>query len=77
MFDVVAEAVIKPFRPDPQIPAVLEAAYELYLQAPQHSNPLINLRQLSQQTGLTPLACRNIIVNANQHGQFPNCSLSL
>jgi hypothetical protein len=54
---------------------VLEVAYELYLQAPQSSNPIINLKELSRRTGAGLLECRNAIVEANQLGRFPNCLL--
>ncbi len=54
---------------------VLNAAYELYAEAPQESHPVINLRTLSQRTGVSLLECRNAIVEANRLGRFPNCSL--
>lgn len=54
---------------------VLEVGYELYLQAPQESHPTINLQELSRLTGASLLECRNTIVEANQLGKFPNCSL--
>ncbi|GAB4382826.1 MAG: hypothetical protein Kow00121_43660 [Elainellaceae cyanobacterium] len=54
---------------------VLDVAYDLYLQAPQDSYPLINLKELSQKTGASLLECRNAIVEANRLGRFPNCTL--
>lgn len=71
MFDLV-EATVKPLMLDTR---VLEAAYELYLQAPQTSHPVINLRELSRQTGRSLLECRNAIVEANQLRRFPDCAL--
>lgn len=73
MFQLV-EATVRPLRLNRR---VLEAAYELYLQAAQASHPQINLRELSQRTGVSLLDCRNAIVEANQMGRFPNCSLEL
>lgn len=55
---------------------VLDIAYELYLQAPEDSHPLIDLREVSKRTGLSLLTCRNAIIQANKVGRFPNCSLS-
>lgn len=55
---------------------VLETAFELYLQAPPDSHPLINLRDVSKRTGVGLLECRNTIVTANKLGRFPNCSLA-
>jgi hypothetical protein len=55
---------------------VLEIAYDLYLQAPQTSSPTIDLKELSRKTGSSLLECRNAIVEANQLGRFPNCTLS-
>ena len=55
---------------------VLEAAYELYLQAPQSDSPVINLKELAQKTNASAIECRNTIVTANKIGKFPNCSLS-
>ncbi len=55
---------------------VLEAAYELYLKAPQVSHPIINLQEVVQRTDMSILECRNIIVKANKLGRFPDCSLS-
>jgi hypothetical protein len=55
---------------------ILEAAFELYLEAPQESHPKISLTTLSQRTGASPLKCRNAIVDACKMGRFPNCSLS-
>lgn len=56
---------------------ILEAAYDLYLEAPQSSHPLISLKALSERTGTTPLKCRNAIIKACKTGRFPNCSLAL
>lgn len=55
---------------------VLDAAYELYLQAPQEVYPTIDLKELAHRTGLSLLECRNAIVEANRLGQFPNCTLN-
>ncbi|GAB4132477.1 MAG: hypothetical protein Fur0046_02310 [Cyanobacteria bacterium J069] len=71
MFDLV-EATVKPLTLNYKI---LEAAYELYLQAAEGSHPVINLSELSRKTGKSALACRNTIVEANQLGRFPNCAL--
>ncbi|MGE5658191.1 MAG: hypothetical protein ACM37W_16430 [Actinomycetota bacterium] len=57
-------------------PSVLEAAYELYLQADGNDSPIINLKELSKRTRTSMLECRNMIVTANRMGKFPNCSLS-
>jgi hypothetical protein len=54
---------------------VLDAAYELYLQAPQEVYPAIDLREVAHRTGVSLLECRNAIVEANRLGQFPNCTL--
>lgn len=54
---------------------VIEAAYELYLQAPQADYPVICLKKLSQKTGASLLDCRNAIVEAHRLGRFPQCSL--
>lgn len=54
---------------------VLEAAYELYLQAPQENYPAINLHELSRRTGASLWECRNAIVEANRMGRFPSCTL--
>jgi hypothetical protein len=54
---------------------VLEAAYELYLQAPQSEYPEIDLKELSNRTGASLLECRNAIVSAHEVGRFPKCSL--
>lgn len=54
---------------------VLDVAYALYLQSPQESYPIINLKEVSERTGMSLLACRNAIVEANKLGRFPNCSL--
>lgn len=54
---------------------VLEAAYELYLQAPQATYPAINLHDLSRKTGISVWECRNAIVEANRMGRFPSCTL--
>ncbi|MGI0486643.1 hypothetical protein ACN4EK_14485 [Pantanalinema rosaneae CENA516] len=64
---------------EPSVPLndrVLETAYELYLQAPQASSPMICLHELSRKTGSSLWECRNAIVAANKAGRFPNCSLS-
>lgn len=71
MFDVVG-ATVRPLMLNMK---VLEAAYELYLSAPQSSHPLINLQELSRKTGKSLLECRNAIVEANQLGRFPDCAL--
>lgn len=71
MFDVI-QASVKPLMLNY---SVLEKAYELYLEAPQSSSPMIDLRQLSRKTGKSLLECRNAIVEANQLGRFPDCSL--
>lgn len=71
MFDLV-EATVKPLMLNHRI---LEAAYELYLLAPEGSHPVISLRKLSQQTGKSPLECRNAIVEANHLRRFPDCAL--
>lgn len=55
---------------------ILEAAYELYLQAPQSDYPTIDLRKLARETGTSLWDCRNVIVSANKVGKFPNCALS-
>lgn len=54
---------------------VLEVAYELYLQAPQASYPVISLKELSRKTGQSLLECRNAIVEAHSLGRFPQCAL--
>jgi len=54
---------------------VLEAAYELYLAAPEATYPIINLRELSRRTGASLLECRNAIIEAHHHGRFPQCAL--
>ncbi|MEB3214253.1 MAG: hypothetical protein VKL39_23090 [Leptolyngbyaceae bacterium] len=54
---------------------VLEAAYALYLEAPQAVSPVISLKALSKKTGKSMLHCRNTIVEANAMGRFPDCSL--
>lgn len=56
---------------------VLETAYALYLSAPQASLPTISLKSLSEKTGKSPLQCRNVIVEANDLGRFPDCALDL
>ncbi len=71
MFNVL-EATVKPLMLNHK---VLEVAYELYLQAPQSANPVINLRDLSRRTGKPLLECRNAIVEANGLGRFPDCAL--
>ncbi len=72
MFNVIAKTLnVRPLDQD-----ILEVAYDLYLQAPESSHPLINLKEVAQQTGETPLKCRNAIVSACQAGRFPNCSLA-
>jgi hypothetical protein len=72
MLSLIARTLIA----DPQEAEILEVAYELYLQAPEDSHPLISLKALSRVTGASPLVCRNAIVTANQQGRFPNCSLA-
>lgn len=54
---------------------VLEVAFELYLEAPQDSHPMINIRTVSERTGSSLIECRNAIVQACKAGRFPNCSL--
>ncbi len=54
---------------------ILEVAYELYLQAPQQSEPVIPLRHLADRTGASLLECRNTIVAAHRVGRFPPCTL--
>ena len=72
MLNVIAKTLnVRPLDQD-----ILEVAYDLYLQAPESSHPLINLKEVAQQTGETPLKCRNAIVSACQAGRFPNCSLA-
>jgi len=71
MFDIL-ESQIKPFTLNAKI---LEVAYDLYLEAPQASHPIIDLRVLADRTGKSMLQCRNEIVEANKIGRFPNCSL--
>lgn len=71
MFDLL-EATVKPLTLDYK---VLEVAYEMYLQAPQSSHPLINLRELSRKSGKSLLECRNAIVEAHRLGRFPTCAL--
>jgi hypothetical protein len=73
MFDLV-KATVKPLMLNHK---VLEAAYDLYLQAPQAQYPVIDLNILSKRTGVSRLECRNAIVEANQLGRFPNCSLNI
>jgi hypothetical protein len=72
MFDLV-EATVKPLMLNHR---VLDVAYELYLKAPQEQYPVIDLNELSRQTGASRLECRNAIVEANKLGRFPNCSLN-
>lgn len=71
MFDLI-EATVKPLSLNTSI---LEAAYELYLAAPQSSHPTIDLRRLARITGKSLLTCRNAIVEAHRLGRFPDCSL--
>lgn len=71
MFELL-ESTVKPLMLNSK---VLDVAYELYLQAPQGSNPMIDLRELSRRTGASLLECRNAIVDANRLGRFPNCAL--
>ncbi|MBW4652803.1 MAG: hypothetical protein KME20_07225 [Kaiparowitsia implicata GSE-PSE-MK54-09C] len=73
MFELL-DATIKPLMLDMD---VLEVAYQLYLAAPQSSHPMLSLQELSKQTGLNPLRCRNAIVEANRLGRFPDCALEL
>jgi hypothetical protein len=79
MFDLMQTAV-KPLIDNTVTPLtlnwkLLDVAYELYLEAPQDSYPLISLKELSRKTGASMLECRNAIVEANRLGKFPNCSL--
>jgi hypothetical protein len=79
MFDAFAKfgSLAKVLEPSVQLNGrVLETAYELYLQAPQASSPMICLHELSRKTGTSLWECRNTIVAANKVGRFPNCSLS-
>lgn len=71
MFNLL-DATVKPLMLNHK---VLEVAYELYLQAPQATYPLINLRELSRRTGASLLECRNAIVEAHSLGRFPQCAL--
>lgn len=71
MFELL-ESTIKPLKLNS---AILDVAYELYLQAPQENYPTINLRVLAQKTGKSLLECRNAIVEANRLGRFPSCQL--
>jgi hypothetical protein len=71
MFELL-EATVKPLMLNSK---VLDVAYEMYLQAPQSSNPMIDLHELSRRTGASLLECRNAIVDANRLGRFPNCAL--
>lgn len=71
MFSLL-ETTIRPLQLNSE---VLEVAYELYLEVPQASHPGINLQELSRRTGASLMECRNAIVEANQVGRFPNCSL--
>ncbi|NJN57308.1 MAG: hypothetical protein HC879_07275 [Leptolyngbyaceae cyanobacterium SL_5_9] len=71
MFSLL-EATVKPLLLNTK---VLEAAYELYLQAPQSEHPEIDLKELSNRTGASLLECRNAIVGAHEVGRFPKCSL--
>lgn len=68
----VLEATVKPLMLNHR---VLEVAYELYLQAPDATYPLINLKELSRRTGASLLECRNAIVEAYNLGRFPQCAL--
>ncbi|MBF2029298.1 MAG: hypothetical protein IGS48_21480 [Oscillatoriales cyanobacterium C42_A2020_001] len=68
----VLEATVKPLMLNYR---VLEVAYELYLQAPEATHPLINLKELSRRTGASLLECRNAIVEAHNLGRFPQCAL--
>uniref|UniRef100_A0ACD5GYU0 Uncharacterized protein n=1 Tax=Desertifilum tharense IPPAS B-1220 TaxID=1781255 RepID=A0ACD5GYU0_9CYAN len=71
MFNLI-EKTIQPLQLNYKI---LEAAYELYLKAPQSDYPEINLQELSRKTGTSILECRNAIVSANELRRFPNCAL--
>lgn len=71
MLDLV-QATVRPLLLDEQ---VLEVAYKLYLKAPKASLPAISIQTLVQQTGKSPLQCRNAIVEANTLGRFPDCEL--
>ncbi|MFE4107228.1 hypothetical protein [Almyronema epifaneia] len=55
---------------------ILEAAFELYLQAPESQYPVISLHEVAERTGASLLECRNTIVTACKRGRFPDCSLS-
>lgn len=72
MFSLI-ESTVKPLMLNT---SVLDIAYALYLQAPQTSSPTIDLKELSRKTGSSLLECRNVIVEANKLGRFPNCTLS-
>ncbi|TVP65548.1 MAG: hypothetical protein EA342_14200 [Leptolyngbya sp. LCM1.Bin17] len=71
MLDLV-QATVRPLMLDEQ---VLEVAYRLYLKAPKATLPTISIQALVQQTGKSPLQCRNAIVEANSLGRFPDCEL--
>jgi hypothetical protein len=71
MIHAIAQS-IKPLMLNQQI---LNAAYDLYLQAPSAPDPVINLRELSHRTGASLLECRNTIVEAYHCGRFPRCAL--
>lgn len=72
MVKPLVESTVKPLTFNWRI---LEAGYDLYLEAPQNDYPLINLRELSRRSGSSMLECRNTIVEANKLGKFPNCLL--
>ncbi|NJM84746.1 MAG: hypothetical protein HC839_00025 [Leptolyngbyaceae cyanobacterium RM2_2_21] len=55
---------------------ILEAAFDLYLQAPESQNPTISLQTVAEQTGASLLECRNTIVAACKQGHFPECALA-
>lgn len=71
MFNLL-EATVKPLMLNTK---VLEAAYDLYLQAPDASYPIISLHEVARRTGASLLECRNAIVEAHQLGRFPQCAL--
>lgn len=73
MFNLI-EKTIQPLQLNSKI---LDVAYELYLKAPQSDYPVINLKELSRQTGASILECRNAIVSANRVNRFPKCALSV
>ncbi len=71
MFNVI-DAAVRPLMLNSK---VLDVAYELYLAAPQSSDPGVSLKELSRKTGASLLECRNAVVDVNRHGRFPQCAL--